>query len=119
MLLDLAFGYSVDMAFLDPPVLFLGLVAEEGGLYFDAGSVDQFEGEEFYEFALFGLELFIGEIYYSDQDLPVLEIHVEIANFLEIFEGFSGDHLGLVVGGRGEGRLGFGHDRFFIVGVGV
>ena len=119
VLFNLPFGYPVDMALLDPPLLFLGLVAEEGGLYFDAGAVHQFEGEEFDEFALLRLELFIGKIYYSDQDLPVLEIHVKVAYFLEIFKCFRRDHLGLVAGGRGQGQLRFDHDRFFIVGVGV
>ena len=119
MLFDLSFGYSVYVTFLDPLFLFQGLVPEEGGLYFDASAVDQFKGEKFYEFALLGLELFIGKIYYSDQDLPVLEIHVEIAYFLEIFKCFRGDDLGAVGGGRGEGQVRFGHHRFFIVGVGV
>ena len=49
----------------------------------------------------------------------MLEIHVKVAYFLEIFKCFRRDHLGLVAGGRGQGQLRFDHDRFFIVGVGV
>jgi len=89
-------AYFVDRAFFNPFAQSQGILAEKWGLNLQPSFVNKHHIEQFCKFALFAVELFVRRIQDSHQDLPILKIDVQIANFFELLHILFSDFLQLL-----------------------
>lgn len=85
MLFYLAMAYPVNWAFFNPFWKSQCILTKKRCLNFKACFVYKHHIEQLSQFALFAVELFVKHIQNPDQNLPVMKISIQIANFLKFF----------------------------------
>ena len=84
MLFDLSSRDSIDPSLPEHLLHLLGLIPKHSRLYLAPQLVHQDDSEDLDEFLLFAHELLVGEVSDPNEQLPALEVNVEVVDFFEV-----------------------------------